>query len=146
MAEMPNSRWTAPLHNHHHPIRWTCRTTGLKSLLHTAWRLARTKIAEAQEHYKKQYDKKAKQPAYRVGDRVFIYMPQMQQGQLRELAGPYCGLCRVEAVTGMGAKKLTPSLQRKAMSQWTGYIQNFRHWMQEMGGTRCLIDWHVWYK
>ncbi len=79
--------------------------------------MARTKIAEAQEHYKKQYDKKAKQPEYRVGDTVFIHMPQMQQGKLRELAGPYCGLCRVEAVTGMGAKKLTPSLQRKAMSQ-----------------------------
>ncbi len=32
MAEMPNSRWTAPLHNHHHPIRWICRTKGLKPL------------------------------------------------------------------------------------------------------------------
>ncbi len=79
--------------------------------------MARTKIAEAQEHYKKQYDKKAKQPAYRVGDRVFIHMPQMQQGKLQKVALPYCGPCRVEAVTGVGAKKLTPSLQRKAMSQ-----------------------------
>ncbi len=86
----PPSRYQVDLQDYRTEV-----TTGL----HTAWRMARTKIAEAQEHYKKQYDKKAKQPAYRVGDRVFIHMPQMQQGKLRKLARPYCGPYRVEAVT-----------------------------------------------
>ncbi len=48
-------------------------------------------LIQAQARYKSQYDKKSREPPYRVGDRIFIHMPQTQQGKMRKMARPYHG-------------------------------------------------------
>ena len=41
-----------------------------------AWKLAKKHVQQAQRVQKKYYDRKTKEPTYREGDRVFVYMPK----------------------------------------------------------------------
>lgn len=58
-----------------------------------AWRLARENIAKAQARQKKNFDKRAREPQFEVGDRVMLHMPATKTGPLRKFAlpnqGPY---------------------------------------------------------
>ena len=67
-----------------------------------AWRIARDHIVQSQESQRRQYDKKAKERQYRVGDRVMVYMPQEVKGKTRKLACPYHGPYRVMEVYPSG--------------------------------------------
>lgn len=44
-----------------------------------AWKLAQDNIRKVQTRQKRNFDKRAKEPTYRVGERVFLYMPASQQ-------------------------------------------------------------------
>ncbi len=49
-------------------------------------------MRKAQHRYKTQFDKKARQRHYRVGDWVMVKFPQEEQGKLRKLSHlPYRG-------------------------------------------------------
>ena len=41
-----------------------------------AWKLAKKHVQQAQKVQNKYYDRKTKEPTYREGDRVFVYMPK----------------------------------------------------------------------
>ena len=60
----------------------------------SARELATQNIRGAQDHYKKQYDRRAKPPGYKVGQWVLIRFPHEESGHLRKLShpwyGPYC--------------------------------------------------------
>jgi len=68
---------------------YTDLVTGFTS----AWNMARSSIAKTQSKQKLQYDKKAKAPAYKISDKVMVYMPYEATGKDRKLAllyhGPY---------------------------------------------------------
>ncbi len=65
----------------------------LVQTLSTSRHLAEEKMRKAQTRYKKQFDKKARQRHYRIGDWVMVKFPQEEQGKLRKLShlwhGPY---------------------------------------------------------
>ena len=58
-----------------------------------AWDLAQNNIKRAQRHQKAYYDKQSKPPRFKVGDRVFVYMPAAKATKAykfaRSLHGPY---------------------------------------------------------
>ena len=55
-----------------------------------AWELARQNIGKAQKQQKTQHDKKAKDPKFSVGDRVFVYMPVSKACMfVKPFKGPY---------------------------------------------------------
>ena len=58
-----------------------------------AWDLAQNNIKRAQKHQKAYYDKQSKLPRFKVGDRVFVYMPAAKATKAykfaRPLHGPY---------------------------------------------------------
>ena len=60
-----------------------------------AWDLARKCIGKAQKKQKEYYDRRAKPPRFRVGDRVFLFKPADKSGPLRKFARPYHGPYRV---------------------------------------------------
>ena len=57
------------------------------------WDLAQNNIKRAQRHQKAYYDKQSKPPRFKVGDRVFVYMPAAKATKAykfaRSLHGPY---------------------------------------------------------
>ena len=59
--------------------------------LATARDLAVQSIKAAQNHYKKQYDKRAKVVDMRVGYWVFVLFPQVETGKRRKLSRPWRG-------------------------------------------------------
>ena len=66
--------------------------------LSSAHQLAVQSVQKAQKHYKKLYDRNAKQVDCRVGDWIFIRFPGEETGQGRKLShpwhGPYCIVSR----------------------------------------------------
>ena len=60
---------------------------------------AKENIHKAQMSQKTYYDRKAKEPRVRPGDRIMVYMPSEVQGKTWKLARPFHGPYRVEAVT-----------------------------------------------
>ncbi len=74
--------------------------TELTSGLSAAWREAHLNVEKSQKRYTFQHDKKAKLTNYKVGNRVFIYMPhERSEGKHHRLSRPFHGPYRVEAVT-----------------------------------------------
>ena len=65
------------------------------SCLSDAWELARQHVKKAQKAQKRYYDRNTKDPGYRVGDRVFVFMPAAKQGKDHKFARPYHGPFRV---------------------------------------------------
>ena len=63
----------------------------------TAWDVAQNSIGEAQERYKRQYDKGERPPKFRVGDGVLV---ERQMGRRGKLASPFEGPYRVKAMEG----------------------------------------------
>ena len=61
-----------------------------------AHKLAKKHVQQAQRAQKKYYDRKTKEPTYREGDRVFVYMPK------EKFARPFHGPFRVVEVLETG--------------------------------------------
>ena len=59
--------------------------------LSDAWNVAKEHIQSAQSHQKTTYDRHAKQPGYKVGNRVMVHMPHEVTGKAAKLARPYFG-------------------------------------------------------
>ena len=56
-----------------------------------AWDLAQNNIKRAQRHQKAYYDKHSKPPRFKVGDRVFVYMPAAKATKAYKFARPFHG-------------------------------------------------------
>ena len=63
-----------------------------------AWELARKNIKKAQKRQKKSYDCHTRHPTFRVGDRVFVYVPSAKLGKAYKFALPYKGPYRVQDI------------------------------------------------
>ena len=57
--------------------------------------LTETTIRRAQGRYKGQFDRRAQQHHYKVGDWVMVKFPQQEQGRMRKLSHPWHGPYRV---------------------------------------------------
>ena len=64
-----------------------------------AWGLAQESVRKAQKSQKKFHDRHAKDPHFKIGDRVFIFMPAEKSGQAYEFAEPFRCPYRVEKFT-----------------------------------------------
>ena len=83
----------------------------LVTCLVKAHECAREQIKKAQVRQKKFYDVHAKEPSYKVGERVMVYMPTDVTGKDRKLARPYHGPYRIVALTPTNAEvKLVDSV------------------------------------
>ena len=60
-----------------------------------AWDLAQNNIKRAQKHQKAYYDKQSKLPRFKVGDRVFVYMPAAKATKAYKFARPLHGPYRI---------------------------------------------------
>ena len=60
-----------------------------------AWDLAQNNIKRAQKHQKAYYDKQSKPPRFKVGDRVFVYMPAAKATKAYKFARSFHGLYRI---------------------------------------------------
>ena len=86
--------------------------TEISQRLAVAWDCARNHIKIAQRRQKQQHDRLAKDPGFKVGERVFVYMPAAEQGEAYRLAkkfrGPFCILAiynnglKLASSTGQG--------------------------------------------
>ena len=56
-----------------------------------AWKLAKKHVQQAQRVQKKYYDRKTKEPTYRKGDRVLVYMPKEKANKAYKFARPFHG-------------------------------------------------------
>ena len=69
----------------------------MESLSET-WVLARKNIEKSQKAQKRSYDRKAKEPAFKQGERVFVYMPKEKASKAYKFARPFYGPYRVVEV------------------------------------------------
>ena len=58
----------------------------MSQCLAVAWDCARNHIKIAQKRQKQQHDRLVKDPSFKVGERVFVYMPAAGQGEAYKLA------------------------------------------------------------
>ena len=59
------------------------------------WKLARDNIKKAQQCQKKHYDRRTRLPRFKVGDRVFVYMPAAKACKAYKFARPFYGPYRI---------------------------------------------------
>ena len=71
--------------------------------LSEAWKLAQAQTKKAQRKQKANYDRTAKEPPLRVGDRVFLYVPSAKRGKAHKFARPFKGPYRVVHLYDNGA-------------------------------------------
>ena len=69
-----------------------------------AWAQARNMIARAQKRQKTQHDKSNRNSLFSIGDRVFIYMPNLKSGPAHKLACTYKGPYRILALHPNGVE------------------------------------------
>ena len=77
--------------------------TDLVAGLTEAWDLARQHVKKAQQKQKRYYDRQHKTPHFRVGDRVFVYMPSAKQGKAWKFSRPFHGPFRILELTATNA-------------------------------------------
>ena len=77
--------------------------TDLVTRLSEAWELAQQNMQRAQWCQEQYYDGKSKSISYRVGDRMFVYMPAAIQGTDWKFAKPFHGPSRILDVTETNA-------------------------------------------
>ena len=64
---------------------------------------AREQIEKAQQKQKRQHDKHSKDPGFKVGDRVFVYMPASRCGESYKFSKPFKGPFCITSVYNNGA-------------------------------------------
>ena len=67
-----------------------------------ALKLAKKHVQQAQTAQKKYYDRKTKEPTYREGDQVFVYMPKEKANKAYKFARPFHRPFRVVKVLETG--------------------------------------------
>ena len=72
--------------------------------LSAAWKMAREQVQKAQRRQKTQHDRHARDPGFRVGDRVFVLMPAKRLGKAHKFARPFGGPYRIVAMCENGAE------------------------------------------
>ena len=68
-----------------------------------AWELAKSSVRKAQQRQKKFHDRKAKDPKFAVGHRVFVYMPAAKSSKAHKFARSFQGPYRITAMYSNGA-------------------------------------------
>ena len=63
----------------------------LVSNLADAWKMAQEHVKQAQRRQKTSYHRSAKPPSFRVGDRVFLYMPTAKSNKAYKFTKPFQG-------------------------------------------------------
>ena len=76
--------------------------TEISQRLAVSWDCARNHIKIAQKRQKQQHDQHAKDPGFKVGERVFVYMPAAGQGEAYKLAKKFQGPFRILAIYDKG--------------------------------------------
>ena len=79
----------------HQPVEISDYREQLVEMLSSTRTMAAKANREAQSRYKRQYDKTATTPRYKVGDWVFVYFPSEETGRLRKLSQPWRGPFRI---------------------------------------------------
>ena len=74
-----------------------------------AWDLAQNNIKRAQRHQKAYYDKQSKPPRFKVGDRVFVYMPTAKATKAYKFARPLHGPYRIIEQSDTGVYSCSPN-------------------------------------
>ena len=69
-----------------------------------AWKLARESIERAQKYQKSQHDKHAKDPNFKVGDRVFVHMPSERREKAYKFARTFHGPYRIVEILENGVR------------------------------------------
>ena len=69
-----------------------------------AWKTAREHVKQAQRRQKTAYDRSAKPPSFRVGDRVFLYMPAARSNKAYKFTKPFQGPYRIVWLYENGAE------------------------------------------
>lgn len=69
-----------------------------------AWKLAKENIEQAQKYQKSQHDKHAKDPNFKLGDRVFVHMPAEKRGKAYKFARTFHGPFRVVELLENGVR------------------------------------------
>ena len=64
----------------------------------------RGQVQKAQQRQKHQHDRRAQDPGFRVGDRVFVYMPAKKSGKAHKFAKPFQGPYRIVSLFENGAE------------------------------------------
>ena len=77
--------------------------TELRERMSEAWELARQSIKKAQKRQKVSYDRRAQDPTFRVGERVFLYTSSLKSGQAYKFARPFQGPFRIIELHANGA-------------------------------------------
>ena len=84
----------------------------VRERLTSAWKLAQMQVRKAQHRQKMQNDRHARDPGFKVGDRVFVFMPAERLGKSHKFARPFKGPYRILAMFKNGAEvKLIESPQ-----------------------------------
>ena len=78
----------------------------LQERLSEAWELARQNILKVQKWQKTSHDQRARSPAFRVGERVFVHRPSLKAGAAYKFALPFCGPFRIVELHENGATLL----------------------------------------
>ena len=94
----------------------------LRVRLSEAWTLAQQNIAKAQKRQKRTHDRHARDPAFCVGERVFLHTPSLRSGPGYKFARPYQGPFRILELHSNGATltnvhRPNASLLRVAMNR-----------------------------
>ena len=66
--------------------------------------MAQDNVRKAQQKQKRQHDRRAKEPKFRKGDRVFVYMPAAKRGKAHKFARPFSGPYRIIELFNNGAE------------------------------------------
>ena len=72
--------------------------------LASTWELAREQVEKAQHKQKKQHDRHSRDPGFKVGERVFVYMPAEVRGKAYKFARPFRGPYRILRLFENGAE------------------------------------------
>lgn len=97
----------------------------LTTHLSEAWEQAREQIKKAQQQQKRQYDRRARAPDFKVGEKVLLYMPKTKTGALRKLAMPNQGPYEIVEITDTGVS-IVPCDGRKARRKRVAW-ERLRH-------------------
>ena len=76
--------------------------TEISQRLAVAWDCARNHIKMAQKRQKQQHDRHAKDPGFKAGERVFVYMPAAGQGETYKLVKKFQGSFHILAIYDNG--------------------------------------------
>ena len=105
----------------------------LASGMAEAWELARANVQKAQKRQKRYHDRRATDSLFRVGERVFIYMPAEKQWKAYKFAKPYRGPFRVIALHD-GGLEVKPVDKPQAQGMRVA-LNRVRRCPAEIGGT-----------